>query len=228
MLASEIIQMAREDYLDDTRGENLWSDASMLRYLNEAGRQVCTRGDYIFDATTPAITRATVTPTKNSFKLHKDITRIKGVFIDGVKIPKKTREEMDFHVKDWRTATQGQTVFIVSGRNVTITPLPVANTVVTLEVYRSPKLIEDLDSEPELIPEYHRDLVYWICYEALSKRDADTLDGKKANEYLAKFDNVFGRQIPSDVRQNQLEASMPFVSRPFSYTQSRATNKERW
>lgn len=215
MQAQDLITTARLDYLDDAVPEYLWPDDRLLRYVNEAQRQACTRGDYLFDDSTPAITRITVANGATNYRLHSFITRIKAVFLDDKPICRKTREEMDFHYPDWRTGGYGRDpVAIVSGRTIRITPQPANGAVIRLEVFRLPKLITELDQELEIIPEYQHDLINWILYEAYNKRDADTFDPVKARDYLAMFEVIFGEQIDATVRQHQLEAEHTAILRP--------------
>jgi hypothetical protein len=229
MQAQEIITSARLDYLDDAIPEYLWPDDRLLRYLSEGQRQACTRGDYIFDDSTPAITRITVANGAVNYKLHPQITRIKCIRVDGKLVHRKTREEMDTYFPTWRDPEgyDGDTVAIVSGRTLRIVPQPANGIIINLDTYRLPKVLTELDQELEIIPEYQQDLIYWVLYEAYNKIDTDTYNPVKAREYVALFNVIFGEQLDSRVRQHQLESEHITLIRPNPFVTKTRTDDWR-
>ena len=52
MTLTEIIQSAREDFLDDAVTPYLWSDIVLARYANEAEKEACRRASLLSDKTT--------------------------------------------------------------------------------------------------------------------------------------------------------------------------------
>lgn len=228
MQGQEIITSARLDYLDDATPEYLWPDDRLLRYLSEAQRQACTRWDYIFDDSTPAITLITVANGAVNYRLHPQITRIKCIRVDGKPVQRKTRDEMDTYYPTWRDPEgyDGDTVAIVSGRTLRIVPQPENGIVINLDTYRLPKVLTELDQELEIIPEYQQDLIYWVLYEAYSKIDADSYNPVKAKEYLAMFNVIFGEQLTAQVREHQLEAEHVTLIRPNSFVTK--PRKDNW
>ncbi len=220
MKGLDLAIILREDYLDDAVKEYLWSDAALLRYINNAQREASIRGHFIFDDTTPAYTQIPLKSGKSEYRLHGLITRVICASIGDEPVSRKTREEMDYQVPGWRTKTDIAPIFVVTGRTISFFPTPTADATAKLEVYRSPKPLADLDVELETILEFQPDLVHWCVYEALSKRDQDTFDPQKAKYHLDMFDSVFGKPVTAVVRQHELDSPHLHVARPKSYFKS--------
>lgn len=223
MQVCELITLLREDLLDDAVKEYLWPDSALLRIINEAQRQACSRGDYLFD-TFPF----SIAATSARYPLDPRITRITRILVDGVEIHRRTRHERDEQTQGWRQATTGDCVAVISGRTIQFDPIPQANASVVIEGYRLPNKLETCGDELEIIQEYQADLVHWCVYRCYSKVDADTYDPVKAKEHLAQFDAIFGKVVPANVRQHQLEAEHAAMFRPISYTSSRTSFREEW
>ena len=68
------------------------------------------------------------------------------------------------------------------------------NTKLNLTVARLPLTeMDDLGGdEPEIRPEFHRSLRFWMLYRAYSKKDRETEDPEKAQANLALFEAEFG------------------------------------
>jgi hypothetical protein len=94
---------------------------------------------------------------------------------------------------------------------------------VYLETYRLP-LLDTITTSyvPEIPEEFHKHLIWWVLYEAYSKKDSDGVDGasydqQKAMMHLAEFDQHFGKPVSSAVRQNQMESPVGGSFRPVDY-----------
>jgi len=226
MKAGDLITVIREDYTEDNdSAKYLWSNESLLRKLNEAQRQVCTRGNYLFDDSTPDYTQITLIEGVRSYLIDPKVTVIENVILNNLPLIKKTKEELDRDVSTWRTDTKidGNTVYyMISGRNLILSRAPDADdagTVVYMDVYRLPD--EDIKTESqefEIPEEYHRDLIWWVLYECYGKRDIDSFDNDKATEYLVMFNTIFGEPVSAKVRQHQFESPRSLVIRPITNT----------
>jgi len=172
MQVSDLITMLRSDLLDDATKEPLWDDNALIRAINEAQRQACSRGDYIFHKFPLAIKEGAET-----YRLDPHITRIVRILIDGVEIHRKTRHELDDRTQGWRTREGEETVAVINGRNIHITPKPTADAACIIEAYRMPCKVASPSDELQIIPEYQPDLRNYCLYYLLSKRDVDTVDG---------------------------------------------------
>jgi hypothetical protein len=223
MQVSDLITMLRSDLLDDATKEPLWDDNALIRAINEAQRQACSRGDYIFHKFTLAIKEGTET-----YRLDPHITRITRILIDGVEIHRKTRHELDDRTPGWRTREGEETVAVINGRNIHITPKPTADAACIIEAYRMPCKIASASDELQIIPEYQPDLSNYCLYYLLSKRDVDTVDGLSAKSYLDEFDAIFGKVVPANVRIHQLEAEHKLILRPHSYAGKSRHHVDNW
>ena len=243
MEITDLITVLREDYLDDTfsgwetateaekNDQFLWTDAFLLRSLTEAQRQACNRTDFLFDDSTFSVTLVSGNP---SYNIDKRITFIDEVTFDGAKVAHKSREEFQRLHPTWRVdtgMTDKSTEYIMRGHKLRIYPIPDAvdaGKLLTFDVYRLP--LENISSTRdalEIPDEYHRDLIWWVLYEAYSKQDADGYDKTRAHQYLAQFEQAFGTYVPSGVRLNQMQENQSLTIRPVNYLTS-ADSDEDW
>lgn len=108
-----------------------------------------------------------------------------------------------------------------NGTTWVATPTATLRTVY-LEVYRLPYETQiDESYEFEIPEEYHHDLIYWALHEAYKKQDADTFDQEKADYYLARFDQTFGKPVSAGVRMRQLQGNKVTTVRPSAYVRPR-------
>jgi hypothetical protein len=217
MLASELIQVIREDYLDDVTdpcaGDDedapyLFSDATLLRYLTEAQRQACRRRDcrHIFDASDPDVCEIELAEDQRSYALDSRILRIERAIIGtdatSTELLHSTVSALNSWDSTWRRTAAGTPVaFIIEGRNLVLDRPPDAaldGETLHLEVWREP--LEDLEADAE--PEYpgeHRALVHWACHQAYSRRDEEIYNPTAAAEHLALFERAYGPAVEARV-----------------------------
>lgn len=235
MLPSDLITTARLDYLDDKADPFLWDDKSLLRKISEAERQVCTRGDLIYDDTTAGYTKITLVNEQASYSFSQKLTVIENILFDGVIIEKKTKSQMDVISATWRTdaGMTGKVIYaVISGRKIRfsrIADATDAGKVVSLEVYRLPD--EDITStcqEFEIPEENHRDLIYWVLHECYKKQDADSFNQEKSDYYLERFNEVFGEPVSAKVRQHQFESPRTLSFTPSSYFKPSEVSDTDW
>jgi len=236
MKASDIITIAREDYLDDTvASAYLWSDKSLLRKLTEAERQACNRANLIYDDTTTGYTRITLVEGQRSYPFSSKLTVIEKVIFDGNILEKTTEENLDSSTPSWRTDTgmlDKTVTYFIKGRKIIFSREPDATDageVVSLETYRLPDVdITSLSQEPEIPEENHRDLLWWVLHECYEKQDADTFNQEKEMKYLAMFESVFGPYVTAKVRQHQFESPNVLTFAPKSYRGNSTEEAESW
>ena len=238
-----MITIIREDYLDDTfsgwesatdadkADQFLWSDSALLRYITEAERQACNRTDFLFDNSSFDITLVAGTHT---YTINNKITFIENIdFDDDKQVVHRSVEELKRFTPDWRTltgVTGNDAYYTVRGRKLRIYPIPDAvdaGKILTLDVYHSPEdSLTSISDELSIPDEYHRDLVWWVLYEAYSKQDADGYDKDKGLSYLAQFNQAFGEYVPSEVRLNQLQEDSGLRTRPVDYMGRTSSNPD--
>ena len=104
MQIKDLIETVRCDYLEDTNQEKyLWSDHSLLRKFTEAERQACNRGNLIYDDSTPQYTQIKLVDGKASYGFDHKLTVIDKIFINGLEVEKKSKDELDRTNPTWRT-----------------------------------------------------------------------------------------------------------------------------
>lgn len=97
MTLRELLRLLREDVLHDRSDlvagdeDKLWSDATLVRYLDEAERRFCRRSLCIRDGSTAAITQFLTVAYQDEYVLHPSILAVistrfmgNGHFADGV------------------------------------------------------------------------------------------------------------------------------------------------
>lgn len=242
MEISELLTIIRVDYLSDTfsgwesasdveqEDQFLWTNATLLRYLTEAQRQACNRTDFLFDDETYFITLVAGSPT---YAISSNITRIEQATLEDKTVQHLSKKQLESEFPRWRTDSGIGTKsakYVIRGRKLRMYPIPDANDagkIVYLDTYRLPlDPIESTGDELEIPEEFHRDLIWWVLYEAYSKQDADGYDPKRADRYLAQFTQVFGPVIDSRVRLHQLQEDKHAQFTGIDYNEgSRLSNK---
>ena len=238
MLIKDLITTVREDYLHDINEDAyLWSDKRLMRAFTEAERQVCNRGDYIYDDTTPQYTKITLVSGQASYSIDPKVTVIENIIFDGDLIERKSKPDMDVLQPTWRTDTTmtGNVIYaIISGRKIRFNRIPDADDdglFVYLEVYRLPESdITNSYQSPEIPEENHRDLIYWVLHECYKKNDADGMNLEKSDYFLARFNEIFGVPVSAKVRQHQLENPRSLTIRPSPYirTVNAGVDESQW
>jgi len=222
MLVSALITEVRTDYLDDTLGvdtnDALVSEASLLRFTDEAEEQSCRRMDLLYDETTASVCAITIADGTKAYAIDSRITKLERVSWNGIDLPKK--HESEYSGTSWRETEGEPTSYYVKQRSIYLHPTPDADAVsednaLALAVFRTPETSITADTDtPEIPAEFHRDLINWVLYRVYNLRDEDLFDPAKASYYLSAFTNSFGPEVPADVRQHQFESPRTQVLRP--------------
>lgn len=214
MFAEELIQVIREDYLDDVTDPCAWDDEDapyaftdtvLLRHLSEAQRQATRRRDlrHIRDDATPEICAIEIVGGQRSYALDRRVLRIASARI-GTFAPlvHATVAALDSMRRDWRSVCAGLPIaFVIEGRSLAFERPPadaLDGETLHLEVWREPLGPLVLGAEPEL-PGEHRALVHWACHMAYSRRDEEIYNPAAAAEHLAQFERVYGPVVAERV-----------------------------
>ena len=205
MTLLELRTLARQR-LDDQTAPYLWSDAELNSYINQSVDEAAIRSRSLLDSTTSACCSIAVVAGKSVYQVHSSVFQIKRVFdvVSRVALPETSFELLDDTVADWQGMT-GQPVSYVydmnhygddecKGRSITLYPIPTASTTLKLTVYRTQlETLSDSDS-PELPTFQHADLIWWACYLAYIKQDADANNSAKSTDFERKFAESFGQK----------------------------------
>lgn len=224
MKLSDLLDELRTNILGDrsdrTSGDPdvLWSDATLVRYINEACRRFARRAFIILDSTTPEVVNVTLEAGVSHYALHPSILSVISATINGATrdlarvghsilgdyrtdsnhepfnphcIGTSAGATLAFATDETLAEDDGGSVAAVSMR---IYPPPReedAGTIIKLRVVRMP--IEELttgsmSAVPEIPPDHHLEMLDWAAYLALRIVDQDAGSPKRAAEFAQSFE----------------------------------------
>ena len=110
MNVTEIIDLAREEVLDDTKVPYLWKTTGLIFFLNEALNEFCRETWIITDQTTAAVTQIKLLSNLGIYPLDERVLNIKSArFLntnDGTwPLSKKSEAYLDASYSNWRATT---------------------------------------------------------------------------------------------------------------------------
>lgn len=200
MTLQQLIDQFRAE-VGDTAAPFMWPDASVLLWINEAIEEAATRAKLIKDKSTVAICQINVIAGTSTYALDSRVLEIAfatmGTAGNAALFPTRlgivTTDELDQARPAWRATTVKPSMLIKYDNSVEVDGIPDANYIINLEVYRRPLTSSALATDtPEINAMHHRHLVKWVKFRAYQRRDADTQDPIKSEEWLKQFEEVFG------------------------------------
>ena len=202
MVIADLVQQAREDWLEDTRQPYQWSDPQLTRYANEAVTEACMRSPMVGRSYTISVVANTSDYSIAS--TVREITYAKLALSDNPLAKTDELELQTYRGKAWRTQKGAPTHFLRIDNIIKLFPAPIVNDTLTINAtsVKDSSFVLDTDIKPE----YQHDLVYWILYKAYSLREADSYNPVKASEYLNRFNEIFG--IRHTAKWNSVSQSM--------------------
>lgn len=218
-LLAELRLNILNDRSDRTSGSSdyLWTDETLVRYINEAQRRFAVRSLIIRDTTTPEATRLTLLTGVSEYILHPSVMAvISAKFPDDRRDLVRTGHSMlngaRYNTESWDQATVQNanpgrpsayatdeeiapddegTAAVVTMR---VFPTPSAtenNAVINLRVVRKPLddlVLSNLSAVPEIPSDHHLEMLDWAAYLALRIVDHDSGDAKRASEFAQSFE----------------------------------------
>lgn len=220
MKLSDLLDELRANILND-RGrstgddDKLWSDATLLRYVNEAQRRFAKRAFVIRDSRTTEVVNVTVLEGITEYDLHPSIIgvitakltgattdlirvghTVLGQYTTGNAIVYPSSFEQMSPAAPMAFATDETLIEDDSGSISTLTmrvyPTPRAEddgTIIKMRVIRMP--LEDLRNSsdvPEVPADNHLEMLDWAAYLALRIVDQDAGNPKRAQEFANSFE----------------------------------------
>lgn len=206
MILEELLDELRDNILRDNAelasgpNDQLWTDETLVRYLNDAQRRFARKTLTLRDSSTAQVVEVPLATGVSSYTLHKsvravvsakygterlDLTRVGHRLIAEASSP----EAPTFDVNSTSTLTPGRPLAFATDEALdipedsavvlTVYPAPTAEEngdIIYLRVARTP--INDLDvadveGAPEIASEYHLDLCEWAAYRCLRNSDID-------------------------------------------------------
>lgn len=223
MILSELLDELRTNILRDNSSllagddDRLWSDTTLVRYINEAYRRFARETLIIRDATTPELTQVALQSGVTLYPLNPAALSVRSVryHTDAADLPRASHTRLDGYIG----ASQEQ-FFDVNTVSDLAPGRPRAwtvdeelqggpNTPITLRVYPEPSADEagllmylrvsrlplepltlDNDAAELEIPEdYHLDILNWAAYRAYSNHDSDGGDATAAEKHKKAFED---------------------------------------
>jgi hypothetical protein len=249
MTLQELLDELRVNVLHDDAGlasgpdDRLWSDDTLVRYLNDAERRFARQTLCLRDASTPEVVEVTLTSGVADYSLHKsvravvsaryeddsaDLGRVGHVTMQEIVPP----ETIVFDVNQVSALTPGKPLAISTDEAldlsenaaVVLTVWPTPSDAeegkrVLLRVARTPLVLLDLERAdkqcPEIPEEYHLDLCEWAAYRCFRTSDLDGASDK-ATQHEQRFAAAIS-EVMRDVRK-KMHAPARFAFGAFAWS----------
>lgn len=222
MKLKDLLDELRLNILNDrssrTSGNSdyLWTDRTLVNYINEAQRRFAARSLILRDASTPEVTRVTLRNGVDTYDLHpsiiavisaklpdtrRDLARIghslfgdpgiaaAGWDVGGDQMP--PGRPLAFSTDEEVAAGDDDSRIAVS---LKLYPAPAGDFVgqtLQLRVVRKPLedlVFNNLEATPEIPVDHHIEMLDWAAYLALRIVDHDTGDAPRAQEFANSFE----------------------------------------
>jgi hypothetical protein len=223
MNLQELLDELRENMLYD-RGtstgadDKLWSDATLVRYINEAHKRFARRAFVIRDATTAEVVNVTLESGTDTYTLHDsilsvvsarisdrqaDLVRVGHSILGSYRNP--STMVWDSNCLSWQPgaplaySTDEQVVYDDEGTTSTVSmrifPVPddaADGTLIKLRVVRRPLdelTINNFSAVPEVPSDHHIEMLDYAAYLALRIADVDAGNPARAEAYRQSFES---------------------------------------
>ena len=233
--------MNLQELLDELRGnilrdvsdalggatDKLWTDDTLVRYINDGYRRFCRRTLLIRDASTPDVTQLTMAVGVDRYPLHKDVLAVLTARIVGKEydLHKTTHDSLAGAVTNSDRAivtnvtppNQEPRWFAMDEENKILRLSPNVGVdfdgkIIQMRVARMPKAalsVDDLSAVLEVDSDYHLDILEWAAYRALRNHDTDVENIGKATSHKNRFNEVVA-EAEEDARRSMF-APVQFV-----------------
>lgn len=203
MQLKELLQHIASEVLQDraavVSGPNkrMWSDATLVRYLNQA-EQMFARQSYSLVDNSSSICTITLVNGTGEYAIDNSILQVLSVRMSdsGTDMTRVTHEKINNAIIVGALASPSYPwVWSLdeAAHKLRIYPVPdataAANTL-KLRVIRMPTTALSLSAqtaEPQIPSEYHLSLCDWVAYKALTHQDVDGSNRKEAMNFRAEF-----------------------------------------
>lgn len=223
MKAKELLDELRANILRDTHtgvnvspGADLWTDAALMRYVNEGYTRFARRTLALRDNSTPDVTQITLQAGVATYPLDRRVIEVYHGEVNGIELVSSSHPS----TRGWPAAIALQParnavvasgtprLFVVDEANRTIrfVPTPSAefdSAVVQLAVARLPMepLSLATNNTPEMDEDYHLDILEWAAWRALRNHDVDAENMAKASAHKTQFNTAIDEYKKAMKRQ---------------------------
>jgi hypothetical protein len=198
---------------DDLETRYLFSDADVVRHLNEGQVEACFRKRLLVDSTS-SFTQVAISSGTSVYPLDNRIIFIRRVKLTSSTIPLGAADhrDMDKSLHGWDTQTGAVERYITGldpiayPKKLRLYRIPTVSGTAGLTVVREPLVAMSADGDSPEIPEYyHEKLLHWPLYRGYMNRDADIYNPEHAKDHLAKFEAVFGTREAAEAEELLLQ-----------------------
>lgn len=216
-LANNILR-DRSDMLSGPT-DQLWPDAMLVKYINEAEGLLARKGLVLRDASTPAVVDVYLATGVTQYTLHPSVVAVISAKFDGDvgDLARAGHSALNsFQHPDPLFFDPSQLSILQPGKPLAFStdeqldtasgksgvmslrayPAPTADyngSIVKLRVVRKPLkplTLDDPEASPEVPEDYHLGLLDWAAYRALRNIDSDAGALDKADRYKKEFDDM--------------------------------------
>ncbi len=221
MKRAKIVQIAREEWLDDvadvaedTDAESVYSITTrqLVRWCGQGERVACRSGDarLIYDEDTSATCTITLVEAQRAYPLDERVIRVDRMLYGGADLEKTTASGLDDLRPGWRQYDAGAPgAAYIRGHKLYLDRVPAAaqaGEAIALHVWREPLKEAKENEAPEIPARYHEDLVHWLVYRAKSRADSAMYDSAGAAEARRMFERRFGAEMEAKALEALLES----------------------
>lgn len=217
MKTSELLSHVSRDMLDDRTDkvsggdDSMFSDALIVRYLNEAEQILCRRAWVLEDTTTAAACRIALVENKFDYPVHSKVIFVKSVRLsdsdlDLLRVSRKDSSTLGVGIITdpdfWDTnilltesaGRPDRFALDVGTKRIRVRRKPDATAAalkLQLEVVRMPIVAMstgNCEKEPEVPEEFHMDLTLYAAGKCLSHPLVDAGDRRQGKDWLDEFE----------------------------------------
>lgn len=195
MTYAEILTDVRNQADDAAGSPYLWSDTELIRHLNTALDELCTRTQLLIDSIDTDICVVSVTSGTASYALSGKIVTVLDVWNNSDNLPLDlyNTAQLNAYNAAWRSLSGTPTMYAldVSSGYITFVPEPDDTATIKLRVVRTiktPATADTLSSTPEIPLKYHKYIMDGVLYYAYNKNDAETSDPAKIAFYKGEWE----------------------------------------
>jgi hypothetical protein len=208
----------RSDRFGGDINDEMWTDATLVRYINEAQRRFARRSLILRDGTTPAVTQVTLVAGQSIYPLHVSVLAVISAKVSTAAYDLAraghsifdTNRPVDgpyFDPSRLGTLTPGAPVAYSTDEDVSpdgngsisvihlrVYPTPDASSagrVLQLRVARLPinnLTLANMSATPEIPEDHHLEMLDWAAYLALRIVDLDAGMPDRSKEFGASFE----------------------------------------
>ena len=191
MTADEILRFTRYNKLRDRAAPSLWSDETLLRYLNEGQNRFCAQTDYFIEADR----EATISSGDENVSLDADIQMVYSVRLEGYENTRLQPSTEGWTPDCTYTARPSRYTLERATNTMRLYPIPDTDYTALLRVavQPTPLSLDDLDSECDLPDDMLLVVADWAAFKAFSEDDADGRNDGAAEKALARYNEGMNR-----------------------------------